>query len=119
MRYDGPDLERVAQHARRSVADVIERHCAPEYRVDLIGFAPGFPYLSGLDPALATPRLDQPRLRIEAGSVAIGGHHTGIYPLPGPGGWNVLGYTDVVLFNPATAYCLLSPGNRVRFVRRD
>lgn len=116
VRYDGPDLARVAEHAGIAIREIIERHTEPEYRVDLIGFAPGFPYLAGLDPALATPRLAQPRLRVEAGSVAIGGSHTGIYPLPGPGGWNVIGFTDTVLFNPSTAQCLLAPGDRLRFI---
>jgi KipI family sensor histidine kinase inhibitor len=116
VRYHGPDLEQVADHAKLLVAEVIERHSAPEYRVDLIGFAPGFPYLSGLDPLLATPRLTQPRLRVEAGSVAIGGPHTGIYSRPGPGGWNIVGHTDVTLFDPATARCLLAPGDRIRFL---
>jgi len=115
VRYHGPDLEQVAAHAGLSPAEVIERHSAPEYRVDLIGFAPGFPYLDGLDPALTTPRRSQPRVHVEAGSVAIGGSHTGIYSLPGPGGWNVIGHTDVVLFDPATARCLLAPGDRIRF----
>lgn len=116
VHYHGPDLERVAEHAGLPVAEVIERHSTAEYRVDLIGFAPGFPYLDGLDPKLATPRLDKPRLRVEAGSVAIGGTHTGIYSLPSPGGWNVIGHTEVVLFDPTTARCLLAPGDRLRFI---
>ncbi len=116
VHYHGPDLERVAEHAGLPVAEVIECHSTAEYRVDLIGFAPGFPYLDGLDPRLATPRLDKPRLRVEAGSVAIGGTHTGIYSLPGPGGWNVIGHTEVVLFDPTTARCLLAPGDRLRFI---
>ncbi len=118
VRYNGSDLERVAEHAGLSVAEVIERHSAPEYRVDLIGFAPGFPYLDGLDARLSTPRLAKPRLRVAAGSVAIGGTHTGIYSLDGPGGWNVIGHTEVVLFDPANARCLLAPGDRLRFIRR-
>lgn len=116
VRYAGVDLARVAEHSGLTLNEVIERHSAPEYCVDLIGFAPGFPYLSGLDPRLTTPRLSQPRVRVEAGSVAIGGSHTGIYSLPGPGGWNVIGYTDTVLFDPEAARCLLAPGDRLRFV---
>lgn len=121
--YDGPDLARVAEHTGLSLAEVCARHAAMVYRVALIGFAPGFPYLEGLDPALHTPRLDAPRPRVEAGSVAIGGSHTGIYPVPGPGGWNLIGRTDVRLFDPARATpgreadtCYLQPGDRVRFV---
>ncbi len=116
MRYTGIDLARVAGHTGLSVSEVIERHCAPEYRVDLIGFAPGFPYLDGLDPALYTPRLDSPRVRVAAGSVAIGGNHAGIYSITGPGGWNILGHTEVKLFDLTTAQCLLTPGDRIRFV---
>jgi KipI family sensor histidine kinase inhibitor len=114
---DGPDLAEVAQHAGLTVAEVVRRHAAPEYRVAMLGFAPGFPYLSGLDPALATPRLAQPRLRLEAGSVAIGGAQTGIYPQAGPGGWRVIGRTAARLFDPAREPAsLLQPGDRVRFV---
>jgi KipI family sensor histidine kinase inhibitor len=106
----------VAEHTGLSAAEVVERHSAPEYRVDLIGFAPGFPYLDGLDPQLATPRLAKPRLHVAAGSVAIGGAQTGIYSLPGPGGWNLIGHTEVVLFDPASGQCLLAPGDRIRFI---
>ena len=123
VRYDGPDLVRVAEHAGLSVAEVIERHAGTVYRVALLGFAPGFPYLDGLDPALATPRLATPRSRVEAGSVAIGGDHTGIYSVPGPGGWNLIGRTSVRLFDPGratpadpAAMCWLQPGDRVRCV---
>lgn len=118
VRYDGLDLTRVATHTQMTVAEVIKRHCAPEYRVDLIGFAPGFPYLGGLDRQLATPRLNKPRVHVAAGSVAIGGTNTGIYPVSGPGGWNLIGHTETVLFDPASARCLLAPGDRVRFVIR-
>lgn len=121
VRYDGPDLERVARHAGLSVAEVIRVHTAPEYRVHLLGFAPGFPYLTGLDPRLHTPRLDSPRPRIDAGSVAIGGRHTGIYPLATAGGWNLLGRTTVNLVDHGRAgegrssAFLLQPGDAVRF----
>lgn len=117
---DGPDLDVVAAHAGLSPRAVIERHAAVEYRVAMLGFAPGFPYLLGLDPLLATPRLAQPRARVEAGSVAIGGAQTGIYPRPGPAGWRVIGRTDIALFDPARhAPSLLQPGDRLRFVPQD
>ena len=114
---DGPDLAAVAAHVGLSPDAVVARHCDAEYRVAMLGFAPGFPYLLGLDPALATPRLATPRTRVEAGSVAIGGAQTGIYPRPGPGGWRVIGRTTRVLFDPGRdPPALLAPGDRVRFV---
>ena len=86
----------------------------------MIGFAPGFPYLSGLDPALALPRLATPRTRVPAGSVAIGGAQTGIYPRESPGGWRLLGRTPLRLFDPQRdPPSLLAPGDRVRFVAID
>lgn len=95
---------------------LIERHSAPVYQVAMIGFAPGFPYLLGLDPALALPRLPTPRTRVPAGSVAIGGAQTGIYPRDSPGGWRVIGRTPLRLFEPSRASpALLMPGDRVRF----
>ena len=113
----GPDLADVAAHAGLSEHDVIARHCAGEYRVAMLGFAPGFPYLLGLDPRLAMPRLDAPRTRVEAGSVGIGGAQTGIYPQAGPGGWRIIGCTNCSLFDPARdPPTLLAPGDRVRFV---
>ena len=113
----GPDLQRVADHAGLSAEDVIARHAATEYTVAMLGFAPGFPYLLGLDPRLATPRLATPRTRVPAGSVAIGGAQTGLYPRPGPGGWNLIGRTDMVMFDPMRdPPTLLAPGDRVRFV---
>lgn len=112
----GPDLEALAAHAGMAPEEVVRRHHAVEYRVAMLGFAPGFPYLLGLDAALAMPRLAQPRLRVEAGSVAIGGLQTGIYPQAGPGGWRVIGRTSLVLFDAARRVpSLLQPGDRVRF----
>jgi KipI family sensor histidine kinase inhibitor len=114
---DGPDLARVAEHAGLRPADVVRRHAAGEYIVAMLGFAPGFPYLLGLDPQLATPRLATPRTRVPAGSVAIGGGQTGLYPRTSPGGWNLIGRTDLALFDPRREPpALLAPGDRVRFV---
>ena len=96
---------------------MIELHADCEYRVAMLGFAPGFPYLLGLDPRIATPRLATPRFRVEAGSVGIGGEQAGIYPRPGPGGWRIIGRTEVVLFDPArNPPSLLAAGDRLRFV---
>jgi len=118
--YDGPDLARVARLAGLSVEEAVARHVAPDYRVHCLGFAPGFPYLGGLDPSLATPRLATPRTSVPAGSIAIGGEHTGIYSTPSPGGWNLIGRTDATLFDPSAdslaAMFLLRAGDRVRFV---
>ena len=114
---DGPDLADVATHAGLDPVDVITRHAAIDYTVAMLGFAPGFPYLLGLDPSLAMQRLHTPRLRVPAGSVGIGGAQTGIYPRPGPGGWRIIGCTDVALFDPRhSPPSLLSAGDRVRFV---
>jgi KipI family sensor histidine kinase inhibitor len=112
----GPDLESAATELGLSPQALAQRHAAGEYVVAMIGFAPGFPYLSGLDPALALPRLATPRTVVPAGSVAIGGAQTGIYPRESPGGWRLLGRTPLNLFDPhRTAPALLSAGDRVRF----
>ena len=112
----GPDLGQVARQVGLSEADVIARHVAAEYRVQAIGFAPGFPYLSGLDPSLACPRRETPRTRVEAGSVGIGGAQTGIYPLSSPGGWQIIGRTPLRLFDLQRAQpALLQAGNRLCF----
>lgn len=116
----GPDLEPSAAELGLSPLQLIQRHAGAQYRVAMIGFAPGFPYLSGLDPGLALPRLNTPRTAVAAGSVAIGGAQTGIYPRPGPGGWRLLGRTPLNLFDATrTAPTLLMPGDRVRFVPID
>ena len=123
--YNGPDLERVAGMHGLSVEQVRELHSATEYKVYMLGFSPGFPYLGDLDPRLHTPRLVSPRVRVRAGSVAIGGEHTGIYSVDSPGGWNVIGHTAVKLFDPSGAESrrdlesmfFLKPGDRVKFVR--
>lgn len=111
----GPDLDAAAAQLGLTAAQLIERHSGGDYRVAMIGFAPGFPYLSGLEPALALPRLATPRTQVAAGSVAIGGAQTGIYPRPGPGGWRLLGRTPLRLFEAGRDRpSLLQPGDRVR-----
>ncbi|RZK62109.1 MAG: 5-oxoprolinase subunit PxpB, partial [Hymenobacter sp.] len=97
----GPDLAEVARHTGLAPAEVIARHAAPTYLVHLLGFAPGFPYLGGLDARLATPRRAEPRLLVPAGAVGIAGTQTGIYSLPTPGGWQLIGRTPLRLFDPA------------------
>lgn len=116
----GSDLEAVAAHARLSPQQIIDRHCAAEYRVGMLGFAAGFPYLIGMDPALAMPRHATPRTAVSAGSVGIAGAQTGIYPRSGPGGWQIIGRTDVSLFDASRREpALLQPGDIVRFVDAD
>lgn len=113
----GPDLDDCAHELGLTIDEIIARHVAVEYTVAMIGFAPGFPYLLGLDPALALPRLATPRTRAPAGSVAIGGAQTGIYPRESAGGWRLIGRTPVRLFDPARdAPSLLQAGDRVRFI---
>jgi KipI family sensor histidine kinase inhibitor len=117
VRYDGEDLQDVAARARMTVDDVIEIHSATEYRVFVIGFVPGFAYLGVLDARLVLPRRESPRKRVPAGSVAIAEAQTGIYPSETPGGWHLIGTTDVRLFDPARSQpALLAVGDRVRFV---
>lgn len=112
----GPDLDHVAAVCKLAPADVIEAHAAGRYAVRAIGFTPGFPYLAGLPAALAVARRPSPRVAVPAGSVAIGGAQTGIYPIESPGGWQLIGRTPLALFEPARAPAtLLSLGDRVRF----
>ncbi len=116
----GPDLDDVAHHAGMSADEVIERHAGAEYTVFCMGFQPGFAYLGGLDPRLATPRRATPRTDVPAGSVAIGGAQTTIYPARSPGGWNLIGRSDAVLFAPdRDPPTLMAAGYRVRFVPVD
>ncbi|KXV07047.1 allophanate hydrolase [Caballeronia megalochromosomata] len=113
---DGPDLAALAKHTGLSVDEVVKRHTEAEYIVFFLGFQPGFAYLGGLDPALAMPRRAEPRLEVPAGSVGIGGAQTGIYPAASPGGWQLLGRTELKLFDPArNPPTLMQPGDRVRF----
>lgn len=116
VHYDGPDLRLVAETSGLSPDEVISAHSGVEYRVAFCGFAPGFGYLTGLPDVLRQPRLDQPRTRVPAGSVAIADEFTSIYPLASPGGWRLIGRTDEVLFDPRREPpALLAPGDRVRF----
>jgi KipI family sensor histidine kinase inhibitor len=114
---DGPDLAEVAERTGHSEAEVVALHAGHEYRVYLVGFVPGFPYLGVLPAELELPRRTTPRVRVPAGSVAIAGRQTGIYPSPTPGGWHLIGRTDAPIWdarrNPPA---LLAPGDRVLFV---
>lgn len=115
----GPDLGLVAEHCAMSEKQVVELHASIDYVVWFIGFQPGFPYLGGMPEVLATPRRAEPRVSVPAGSVGIGGAQTGIYPLQTPGGWNLIGRTDLALFNPRLPEpALLRPGDTLRFIPR-
>jgi len=123
VRYDGPDLPRVADQAKLPVSEIIRLHQSQIYLVHMIGFCPGFPYLLGLPISIHTPRLSSPRPSVPAGSVAIGGEFTGVYPIERPGGWNLIGSTTTTLFTPEKALgsnpsqaILLHPGDRVQFI---
>jgi len=113
----GPDLQDVANACGLSPAEVIRQHASGDYLVYFLGFSPGFPYLGGIPPAIAVPRRARPRTRVPAGSVAIAGSQTGIYPLASPGGWQIIGRTPLALFDAQrTPPALLSMGDRLRFV---
>lgn len=113
----GPDLADVARRTGLRPEDVVALHQRPLYVVYLLGFSPGFAYLGALPRPLEVPRRDVPRTAVPAGSVAIAGRQTGIYPTTSPGGWNVIGRTDAVLWDPRRdPPSLLAPGQRVRFV---
>ncbi len=115
-RYDGADLAAVASAWRVTEPEVARVHAGPEYRVAFCGFAPGFAYLSGLSEELAVPRRATPRTAVPAGSVALAGSYTGIYPRSSPGGWQIIGRTDAVLWDASQdPPALLTPGTRVRF----
>lgn len=118
VRYDGEDLNEVAERLNLGATDVIAIHTSREYRVFVIGFVPGFAYLGPLDERLVLPRRDAPRKRVPAGSVALAEAQTGVYPSETPGGWHLIGTTDVRMFDPGrTKPALLSAGDRVRFVQ--
>ena len=115
--YDGPDLADVAAHTGLTVAEVIDAHTSSPWRVGFGGFAPGFAYLVGGDPRLEVPRRGEPRPSVPAGAVGLAGRYSGIYPRSSPGGWQLIGHTDAVLFDVGTEPpALLGPGMTVRFV---
>ncbi|HEY1772311.1 MAG TPA: 5-oxoprolinase subunit PxpB [Gammaproteobacteria bacterium] len=114
--YDGEDLATVAKQVGMTEEEVVRRHTAPLYEVAFLGFVPGFPYLTGLDPGLRQPRRSRPRTRVPAGSVAVADGYTSIYPQATPGGWHIIGRCPVRLFDATRAEpALLMPGDRVRF----
>jgi KipI family sensor histidine kinase inhibitor len=115
--YDGADLDDVAARWGTDPAGVAARHSGTEFVSSFCGFAPGFAYLAGLAPELAVPRLPSPRSRVPAGSVGLAGSWCGVYPSASPGGWRLLGRTEVALWDPSRSEpALLAPGTRVRFV---
>jgi KipI family sensor histidine kinase inhibitor len=114
--YDGPDLDDVAARLGLSTQRVVELHARPIYRAFLVGFVPGWAYLGPLPDELALPRRPVPRTHVPAGSVAIAGHQTGVYPLPSPGGWHLIGRTSVRLFLPdSDPPSLFRAGDRIKF----
>lgn len=120
VRYGGEygiDLEFVADYHHLRVEDVIRIHTVKMYTIYMMGFVPGFPYMGKLDDAIVTPRLETPRTHVPAGTVAIAGSQTGIYPLHSPGGWRLIGHTSLRLFDPeANSPFLFTPGDEVRFI---
>jgi KipI family sensor histidine kinase inhibitor len=119
VEYSGADLPAVARRWGVPEAEAVERIAGVEYRVAFCGFAPGFAYLTGLPPEWAVPRLESPRTRVPAGSVALAGEYAGIYPNASPGGWQLVGRTTVRLFDvDADPPALLRPGTRVRLARK-
>ncbi|MEB2334180.1 MAG: 5-oxoprolinase subunit PxpB [Anaerolineaceae bacterium] len=119
VRYGGAygvDLETVARHLHLSVADIIRIHSAKIYTVYMMGFMPGYPYMGELDSALVMPRLETPRARVAAGTIAIAGSQTGIYSVESPGGWRLIGWTPLILFDSKSeSPFLFSPGDEVKF----
>jgi KipI family sensor histidine kinase inhibitor len=114
--YDGPDIAEVAERLKLAREEVVEIHTRPIYRVFLVGFVPGWAYLGPLPEELELPRRHVPRTQVPAGSVAIAGRQSGIYPLPTPGGWHLIGRTPVKLFLPdSDPPCLFRAGDRVKF----
>jgi KipI family sensor histidine kinase inhibitor len=117
VRYDGPDLAAVATATGFSVAEVIRLHSSATYQAAFTGFAPGFAYLTGLDPRLVLPRRSTPRASVPAGSLAIADIYSAVYPRRSPGGWHLIGITEVDLFDPTRdPPALIAPGSRIRFV---
>ena len=113
----GPDIEFVAEHTHKTQDEIIEMHSAPEYLIYMLGFTPGFTYLGGLHPDLATPRLKTPRVHIPAGSVGIAAQQTGVYPIASPGGWQLIGRTPVRLYDPGREIPILpKAGDYIKFL---
>lgn len=116
----GPELPAIAKRLGVSVDEVVERHCAHQYSVFALGFAPGYGFMGLVEEELATPRLSTPRQKVAAGSVGIADRQTAIYPAASPGGWNLLGRTAVTLFDrDREGYTLFQPGDKVRFMAID
>jgi KipI family sensor histidine kinase inhibitor len=119
-RYDGPDLKAVAAHCGLSVPEVVAAHTGATYRVAFCGFMPGFAYLAGVPAAITVPRHATPHAEVPAGSVGLAGEFTGIYPRSSPGGWQLIGHTDLPMWDPSRQPpALLGPGTRVRFTEAD
>jgi len=115
--YNGADLNYVANFHSLSIDDVINLHSEPQYAVLFLGFQPGFAYLNGLNKQLFTPRRSEPRLKVPKGSVAIGAEQTAIYPADSPGGWHIIGQTDIPLFDATQkSPCLIQPGDTLEFI---
>ena len=113
----GIDLESVARHCQLQVEDIIRIHTEKIYTVFMMGFTPGFPYMGKLNDAIIMPRLEMPRTRVPAGTVAIAGSQTGIYSIDSPGGWQLIGWTPLQLFDPESDLpFLFSPGDEVKFI---
>jgi KipI family sensor histidine kinase inhibitor len=120
VRYDGPDLAAVAEHAGCPVEEVVRLHTGARYMVAFCGFAPGFGYLTGTPAVLHVPRRSEPRTSVPAGAVGLAGEFTGVYPRPSPGGWQLIGRTEAAVFDPdRDPPALLAPGARVRFTAVD
>ncbi len=112
----GPDIENVASHNGKTVEEVIKIHTSQEYLIYMIGFIAGFPYLGGMSKEIATPRLKEPRVKIDGGSVGIAGEQTGIYPLDSPGGWQLIGRTPLKLYDAEREKpVLLEAGQYIKF----
>ncbi len=117
--YDGPDLPETAERSKMSVDELVKAHTGREYTAYFLGFLPGFAYCGRLDPRIDAPRFARPRERVPAGTVAIADGQTAVYPLASPGGWRLIGRTDLAMFDPSlTDPARIRAGDRVRFVRR-
>jgi inhibitor of KinA len=115
-----PDLEWAADVCGMSVKELLDRFAATEYRVYMLGFLPGFAYMGEVDENIALPRKETPRLKVPKGSIGIAGRQTGIYPFDSPGGWQIIGKTNIEIFDPENVPpCLFEPGDRIRFRHID